>query len=97
MSVLKRLLPQSKYHSYCPIQWGNTTSEQNCWLGDTNVTLPDVKTQDPGVVSAYSSWIKALVQEFQIDGLRIDGEYLPFHFHIGSISTSLTFIPRISG
>ncbi|PIL23741.1 ATP-binding cassette transporter [Ganoderma sinense ZZ0214-1] len=63
---------QSQYHSYCPIQWGNTTSEQNCWLGDLNVTLPDVKTQDPGVVSAYSSWIKALVQEFQIDGLRID-------------------------
>nr|VWO98713.1 N/A [Ganoderma boninense] len=41
---------QSQYHSYCPIQWGNTTSEQNCWLGDLNVTLPDVKTQDPGVV-----------------------------------------------
>ncbi|KAI1790754.1 alpha-amylase [Ganoderma leucocontextum] len=63
---------QSQYHQYCPIQWGNTTSEQNCWLGDTNVTLPDVKTQDPAVVSAYSSWIKALVQEFSIDGLRID-------------------------
>lgn len=67
-------VPQSQYHPYCPIQWGNTTSEQNCWLGDTNVTLPDVKTQDPDVVSAYSSWIKSLVQEFQIDGLRIDGE-----------------------
>ncbi|KAI0665092.1 alpha-amylase [Cubamyces menziesii] len=63
---------QSQYHPYCPIDWGNTTSEQNCWLGDLNVTLPDVNTQDPGVVSAYSTWIKALVQEFNIDGLRID-------------------------
>ncbi|KAI0822624.1 alpha-amylase [Trametes gibbosa] len=63
---------QSQYHSYCPIQWGNTTSEQNCWLGDTNVTLPDVNTQDPTVVSAYEDWIKALVQQFNIDGLRID-------------------------
>ncbi|OSD02788.1 glycoside hydrolase family 13 protein [Trametes coccinea BRFM310] len=63
---------ESQYHPYCPIDWGNTTSEQNCWLGDLNVTLPDVNTQDPTVVSAYSAWIKALVQEFNIDGLRID-------------------------
>ncbi|KAI0747849.1 alpha-amylase [Daedaleopsis nitida] len=63
---------QSQYHPYCPIQWGNTDSEQNCWLGDTKVTLPDVNTKNPSVVSAYTTWIKALVQEFKIDGLRID-------------------------
>ncbi len=65
---------QSLYHPYCPIQWGNSASEQNCWLGDTNVTLPDINTQDPSVVSAYTTWIKALVTEFNIDGLRIDGK-----------------------
>lgn len=63
---------QSQYHPYCPIQWGNTTSEQDCWLGDTNVTLPDLDTQNPSVVSGYSLWIKELVEEYQIDGLRID-------------------------
>ncbi|GBE82522.1 Alpha-amylase 1 [Sparassis crispa] len=63
---------QSQYHPYCVIDWGNTTSEQNCWLGDTNVPLPDVNTQDPTVVSAYSAWIQELIQEFGIDGLRID-------------------------
>lgn len=63
---------KSQYHPYCPIQWGNASSEQNCWLGDTKVTLPDVNTKDPAVVSAYTTWIKALVQEFKIDGLRID-------------------------
>ncbi|KAI0798094.1 alpha-amylase [Abortiporus biennis] len=62
----------SQYHPYCPIQWGNVTSEQNCWLGDTKVPLPDLNTQDPTVVSGYSSWIKDLVTEFNIDGLRID-------------------------
>ena len=71
---LVTFLLQSQYHPYCTIQWGNTTSEQNCWLGDTNVTLPDVNTQDPTVVSAYTSWIQALVKEFNIDGLRIDGK-----------------------
>ncbi|CDO69036.1 Glycoside Hydrolase Family 13 protein [Trametes cinnabarina] len=81
---------ESQYHPYCPIDWGNTTSEQNCWLGDLNVTLPDVNTQDPTVVSAYSAWIKALVQEFNIDGLRIDGKFVrmatihtaPSHFDL---------------
>lgn len=67
-------MAQSQYHPYCPIQWGNTTSEQDCWLGDTNVTLPDLDTQNPSVVSGYSLWIKELVEEYQIDGLRIDGK-----------------------
>jgi hypothetical protein len=34
---------QSDYHKYCPIQYGDRNSEQNCWMGDTKVTLPDVK------------------------------------------------------
>lgn len=63
---------ESLYHPYCPIDWGNRTSEQDCWLGDTEVYLPDVKTEDPAVVSGYNNWIKDLVQEYNIDGLRID-------------------------
>ncbi|KAF4614639.1 hypothetical protein D9613_002835 [Agrocybe pediades] len=62
----------SFYHPYCPIQWGNTTSEQNCWLGDEKVPLPDVDTSNPAVVSQYGDWIQQLVQEYSIDGLRID-------------------------
>ncbi|EJD02103.1 alpha-amylase [Fomitiporia mediterranea MF3/22] len=60
------------YHPYCPVDFSNDTSVQMCWLGDTNVYLPDVKTEDPFVVSTYNSWIQQLVQEFNIDGLRID-------------------------
>ncbi|KAF9052781.1 alpha-amylase [Panaeolus papilionaceus] len=62
----------SFYHPYCPISWGNVTSEQNCWLGDTNVTLPDVDTTNPTVSERYGTWIQNLVQEYSIDGLRID-------------------------
>ncbi|KAF8502450.1 alpha-amylase [Gautieria morchelliformis] len=62
----------SQYHPYCPIQWGNRTSEMDCWLGDTVVPLPDVNTEDPSVSQAYQNWITAFVQEFSIDGLRID-------------------------
>ena len=46
---------------------------QYCWLGDTTVPLPDLNTQDPTVASTYGSWIQNLVQEYGIDGLRIDG------------------------
>ncbi|TFY50619.1 hypothetical protein EVJ58_g10968, partial [Rhodofomes roseus] len=63
---------ESKFHPFCPIDWNNDTSVIDCWLGDTTVTLPDVNTQDPDVVSAYQSWITDLVKEYNIDGLRID-------------------------
>jgi alpha-amylase len=69
---------ETQYHPYCTIDWNNLTSIQNCWLGDTNVTLPDVNTQDSTVASAYGSWISNLVQEFNIDGLRIDGAHVFF-------------------
>lgn len=50
----------------------------NCWLGDEKVPLPDLNTQDSRVQDGYSDWIKNLVQEYSIDGLRIDGMYLVF-------------------
>jgi len=63
---------QSQYHPYCPIDWNNETSLQHCWLGDTKVPLPDLNTEDPTVVSVFGGWIKSLVQQYNIDGLRID-------------------------
>lgn len=62
----------SFYHPYCPIQWGNTNSEQVCWMGDEKVPLPDVDTTNPTVIAQYGEWIAALVKEYSIDGLRID-------------------------
>jgi hypothetical protein len=46
----------------------------NCWLGDTFVPLPDVNTENPSVSQAYQQWIGGFIQEYAIDGLRIDGE-----------------------
>ena len=70
------------------MDFSNDTSEELCWLGDTNVTLPDVNTEDPTVVETYGNWIQSLVQEYNIDGLRIDGKLLlslvtcPQYIHI---------------
>jgi alpha-amylase len=63
---------QSLYHPYCQVDSANVTSEQQCWLGDTTVPLPDVDTENPEVVSKYSEWIADLVHTYSIDGLRID-------------------------
>ena len=64
---------QSQYHSYCPINSDSEEVQEVCWLGDTNVALADLKTEDPVVAETYQAWIKQLVQEYSIDGLRIDG------------------------
>ncbi|TFK42785.1 glycoside hydrolase family 13 protein [Crucibulum laeve] len=73
----------SMYHPYCPIQWGNTTSEQHCWLGDEKVPLPDLDTTNPTVISQYGDWIQDLVKEYDIDGLRIDGAHVQMDFWPG--------------
>ncbi|KAI0429393.1 alpha-amylase [Xylaria sp. FL1042] len=61
-----------KFHTYCPIDYDNATSIIECWLGDTTVPLPDVKTEDSGVRDTYNGWIEDLVSTYGIDGLRMD-------------------------
>ncbi|KAL9092344.1 MAG: hypothetical protein Q9165_004518 [Trypethelium subeluteriae] len=62
----------SNYHSFCEVDYSNTTSAQVCWLGDTNVPLPDLKTESSPVASAYQTWISQLMTNYSIDGLRLD-------------------------
>jgi alpha-amylase len=67
------------YHPICPIKWGDRNSEMNCWLSDEKVLLPDIKTEDPRVISRLNEWITDLVNDYDIDGLRIDGTWPPSH------------------
>lgn len=41
-------------------------------MGDKSVALIDVNTENEIVVEQYLSWIASFVQEYGIDGLRID-------------------------
>lgn len=58
----------SYFHDECSIVWNNKKSEQTCWLEG----LPDLRTEDSGIRATYSAWIKDLVANYSIDGLRID-------------------------
>jgi alpha-amylase len=63
---------QDQYHPFCWVNFSDPVSEEECWLGDQNVPLPDINTENPTVVSGFQSWITNMVQEYDIDGLRID-------------------------
>jgi alpha-amylase len=53
------------YHSFCEItDYNNQDMVEKCWLGDSNVELVDVKTEDPRVISTYQSWISSLISNF---------------------------------
>lgn len=47
------------------------------WLGDDKLPLMDVNTEDQEVIDTLQAYIKNFVQEYKIDGLRIDGEQAP--------------------
>ncbi|EKG10746.1 hypothetical protein MPH_12129 [Macrophomina phaseolina MS6] len=64
---------QQYYHSYCEVSdYSNQDLVEDCWLGDSTVELVDLKTEDSAVQSGYETWIRQLVANYSIDGLRID-------------------------
>ncbi|KAL5001265.1 glycoside hydrolase superfamily [Aspergillus recurvatus] len=71
-----RLIPFNEkkyYHSFCSItEWNNSEQAKNCWLSTEVVALPDLKTEDERVVSMIQDWVKGLVGNYSIDGLRVD-------------------------
>jgi alpha-amylase len=65
----------SYFHPFCWIDYSNTTSVEYCWLGDDNLPLMDVNTENEFVISTLQSWIANFTQEYSVDGLRIDGAF----------------------
>lgn len=64
---------QDYFHSYCNVtDWTNATDYQDCWLYPLGVALADLRTEDDAIVTMFSEWIKELVSNFTIDGVRID-------------------------
>lgn len=83
-SQLQPFNDERYYHKYCNItDYDNDEIAQQCWLGVTNVALPDLDTESQEVADMIGTWITGLVANYSIDGLRIDAakhvnnEYLP--------------------
>ena len=63
----------SDFHPECLItDYTNQTNVEQCWLGDNNLALADVNTEDDNIVETLYNWVQSLVKEHGIDGLRID-------------------------
>ncbi|KAJ7079507.1 glycoside hydrolase family 13 protein [Mycena crocata] len=71
-----RLLPltaEEDFHPQCFISdYANQTDVEQCWLGDSQLPLPDIDTEDPQIVATLNKWIKDTVEEYGVDGVRID-------------------------
>ena len=71
-SVFTPFNSQEYFHPYCEIDYSNATSVLDCWEGDNTVPLPDLRTENATVQAMWGSWIKGLVKNYTIDGLRLD-------------------------
>ncbi|GHJ86291.1 hypothetical protein NliqN6_2693 [Naganishia liquefaciens] len=62
------------YHPHCWIRnYDNQTEVEQCWIGeDQREALVDVNTESPKVVREMYRWIRQLVADYDIDGLRVD-------------------------
>ncbi|PWY66370.1 alpha-amylase [Aspergillus sclerotioniger CBS 115572] len=50
----------------------NETCVLDCWMGDTIISLPDLRNEDHQVQQMLGTWISELVSNYSVDGLRID-------------------------
>ncbi|KAL2270665.1 hypothetical protein VTJ83DRAFT_36 [Remersonia thermophila] len=61
------------FHPYCNVtQWETPEDYQNCWLYPYGVALADLATEKKEVADELNKWVKELVANYSIDGLRID-------------------------
>ncbi|KAL5042452.1 hypothetical protein BDW71DRAFT_200581 [Aspergillus fruticulosus] len=72
-SVFSPFDSSSYFHSYCLISdYSNQSNVEDCWLGGTTVSLPDLDTTLSSVQTIWYDWVAELVSNYSIDGLRID-------------------------
>jgi len=65
---------EADFIPFCSItDWNNATIYQNCWLSTEGVVTPRLKNQDPKIATVLNSFIKDLVANYSIDGIRLDG------------------------
>lgn len=72
-SLLQPFGGPHSFHPQCFISnYSNQTDVEKCWLGDASIPLLDIDTENNTVVDMMYSWVKNLVSNYDIDGLRVD-------------------------
>jgi alpha-amylase len=61
------------YHQYCLIKnYNNQREVEYCRIGDERSSLADLNTESPPVVRELERWVRWVVEEFDLDSVRID-------------------------
>jgi hypothetical protein len=64
-SVFAPFSSSSYFHPYCLISnYDDQSNVENCWLGDTTVSLPDLDTTQSSVQTLWNNWIGDLVSKY---------------------------------
>jgi alpha-amylase len=64
-SVFNPFGSSSYFHDYCLISnYDDQTNVEDCWLGDTTVSLPDLKTTASDVRAIWYDWVADLVANY---------------------------------
>ena len=72
-SVFRPFNDSKYFHDYCEILDPESAKDmRQCWLGSSHVPLADLRTEDPEVQDMFGMWIREMVANYSIDGLRID-------------------------
>lgn len=73
-SVFVPFNQESSYHSFCSASEAgdNQTAVEDCWLGDSAVSLPDLRTEDNGTAQVLYEFVSDTVKNYTADGIRVD-------------------------
>ncbi|KAK6601136.1 Alpha-amylase A type-3-like protein 1 [Botrytis cinerea] len=72
-SIMNPFNDSKYFHSVCFINdYNNQTNVELCELGTERYPLPDLNTTRQDVRDLHTTWIKSLVANYSIDGLRVD-------------------------
>jgi alpha-amylase len=64
---------EAAYHQPCTIDFANQSSIEDCWLvANAPPVLADIKSENSTVMNAMIKSVVSLVQEYDIDGIRLD-------------------------
>lgn len=64
-SVFNPFNSQDYFHSYCEItDYTDLTMVEQCWEGDSTVSLPDLNTESTDVQGIWNDWITGLVSNY---------------------------------
>ena len=73
-SVFVPFNQQSSFHPFCSASEAgdNQTAVEDCWLGDSAVSLPDLRTEDNGTAQVLYDFVSDTIKNYTADGIRID-------------------------